>query len=101
MRCDYCERPLGLCECVGVVDCVAVDHPIYHEGEKSFWPAVEIPYGTLESEYPPVSTVITPYKDPGGAMYRMMRTMAEARAFAEFLNSDAIFEGVIPKQFLI
>ncbi len=76
MRCVKCVRPAEVCECIARgLKCEARN-----------------------------STAIVAIFNPSGQPYEILERMTgfptsrQAKAFAEFLNSDAVFECVIPKQ---
>jgi hypothetical protein len=108
MRCDKCERPAALCECCGDVEVVSSTVTVYHiNGSNRQAPAVTLAYGsivipartTASGEHRPARRV--PQGGQSSVFFDEESAGFLAETFADFLNSDAIFECVIPKQFLV
>lgn len=96
MNCKKCERPERLCECFSLITARAhVDNVKY--------PAAIVDYGKEEpgqSYHPRVYGNFSFFKRGRKDGKKFIKKEDLAKHFCDFLNSDAIFDCVIPKRFL-
>jgi hypothetical protein len=113
-KCQFCERPDSLCECYESINATPMKIPVFHKdrtkpnGEVD---AVRVAYGTCKVKRVAGSTISAPSSVDAGSQYTTFPDVyqaggvewaasAMAGLFAQFLNSDAIFDCKVPRHFL-
>lgn len=101
VACEKCERPSGVCECIPQdrMPCEAgittVPGCVRHDGKAKMSPVACLHYGDKAPRPSWDSTTAHTFL----SCFSVFHRHEDAHAFADFLNSDAIFECVIPERF--
>jgi hypothetical protein len=103
--CPKCGHPRSLCECYQFMEVevrLGARRRTNREGNTvtvNDVPGVSVKYGVMSLDGKPLTYKGTPMTYQGFQFSRLP-TLEAAERFAEFLNSDQIFDCVIPREFL-